>query len=87
MDKNKFALLPKLVYVIGMKEDTIKLIWLKKYYISSKSDYESLNGESLKENMKYIYPSQNKFTFFSLIKAGIFLGFIFFLYILFMEWL
>lgn len=39
-DKRKFALLPKLVWVAGT-EDVITLIWLKHYYITGESDYES----------------------------------------------
>lgn len=85
-DKNKFALLPKVVYVIGMKDEhTISLIWLKRYYISQESEYESLNGETIQDGTEYIYPSQAKFTFLSLIKLGIFSGFILFLYIVLRE--
>ena len=85
-DKRKFALLPKWVYVVGT-EDVTTVIWLKHYYIAGESDYESLNGDRLKENTLYIYPSQDKFTFLSYLKVTIFFCFIFFLYIMLRDWL
>ena len=89
MEENKkFAFTPKAVRVIGMKEETFTIIWLKSYYISQGNPlgYESLNGDKYEDIDNYIYPRQNEFTFFSLIKISIFCLFIFFLYIILEEW-